>query len=248
MLPWDAPDTARLLAGEAPTGALRSALADADVTLAWTRNPDLVAALRARTRRVVDHDPTPGGSGHAAAWLSQPLRQLGVEPPSGPTPPLVFTGEETRAAERVAGSLPIGFLAVHPGSGSPAKSWPAEAFAALVSELSPGRPWLLILGPAEGEGPPPLRRVPGAVPARELPPRTLAALVARAGLYVGSDSGVSHLAAAAGAPTLALFGPTDPAVWAPLGPKVAVVRSPDATMTGLDLAGVLAAAQRMHTR
>ena len=56
--------------------------------------------------------------------------------------------------------------------------------------------------------------------ARELPLRVLGAVLARAGLYVGNDSGVSHLAAACGAPTLALFGPTDPALWAPVGPRV----------------------------
>ncbi len=130
----------------------------------------------------------------------------------------------------------------------PAKSWPAEAFVALVRELSPDRPWLLILGPAEGEGPPALLRVSGAVPARELPPRALAALVARAGLYVGNDSGVSHLAAAAGAQTLVLFGPTDPLVWAPLGPKVAVVRSADRRITGLSLNAVVEAAEGLRTR
>jgi ADP-heptose:LPS heptosyltransferase len=45
--------------------------------------------------------------------------------------------------------------------------------------------------------------------------------------YVGNDSGVSHLAAALGVPTIAVFGPTDPTVWAPLGPKVAVVAPQD---------------------
>ncbi|MEE9264659.1 MAG: glycosyltransferase family 9 protein, partial [Vicinamibacteria bacterium] len=48
-------------------------------------------------------------------------------------------------------------------------------------------------------------------------------VLSQAGVYVGNDSGVSHLAAASGAPTIALFGPTDPSMWAPLGPQVEIL-------------------------
>ena len=51
----------------------------------------------------------------------------------------------------------------------------------------------------------------------------VASVLSRATCYVGNDSGVSHLAAACGAPTVAVFGPTDPAVWMPLGRKTTVV-------------------------
>lgn len=52
----------------------------------------------------------------------------------------------------------------------------------------------------------------------------LARSLAGARLYIGNDSGVSHLAAAVGCPTVVLFGPTDPRVWAPRGGHVTVVR------------------------
>ena len=52
----------------------------------------------------------------------------------------------------------------------------------------------------------------------------LSAVLAACDLYVGNDSGVSHLAGLSGGPTLALFGPTDPRVWRPLGPRVTVLR------------------------
>jgi heptosyltransferase III len=55
----------------------------------------------------------------------------------------------------------------------------------------------------------------------------LAALLSLSGCYLGNDSGVTHLAAAAGAPVVALFGPTDPAVWGPRGRKVTVLRAGD---------------------
>jgi ADP-heptose:LPS heptosyltransferase len=63
--------------------------------------------------------------------------------------------------------------------------------------------------------------------AERLPLGSLVALaerLANAKLYVGNDSGITHLAAAAGCPTVAIFGPTDPRVWAPRGPRVRVVQ------------------------
>jgi ADP-heptose:LPS heptosyltransferase len=50
----------------------------------------------------------------------------------------------------------------------------------------------------------------------------LAALLSMANLYIGNDSGVTHLAAATGAPVVAVFGPTNPVVWGPRGPEISV--------------------------
>src|SRR5262249_20309027 len=79
----------------------------------------------------------------------------------------------------------------------------------------------------------------GCVTAPSLPPRALGALLARAGVYVGNDSGASHLAAAWGARTVALFGPTDPAIWSPVGASVTIVRSPTGRMQDIPLTSVL---------
>jgi heptosyltransferase-2 len=131
--------------------------------------------------------------------------------------------------------MPDAFLAVHPGSGSRAKNWPLERFTETASRLSPERPWLLVAGPAEEE----LDAPPGARLARNLPLRTLGALLARAGLFLGNDSGISHLAAACGTRTLALFGPTDPAQWAPVGPAVRTLRAPRHDLGDLSVDEVL---------
>ena len=96
-------------------------------------------------------------------------------------------------------------------------------------------------GPADVTPVAPLARRPGAVVARGLGLRTLGAVLARAGLFIGHDSGVSHLAAAWHAPTLALFGPTDPALWAPVGPRVRVLRAPRGQMEELSVDEVLSA-------
>lgn len=148
-----------------------------------------------------------------------------------------------RAAEAVP-RLPCarrdeGFVAIHPFSGSGRKNWPIERYRRL-SEILAGRlpvRWILEPGAARPDG-------------VEMEPPTpdlweLASRLARARLYIGNDSGITHLAAAAGAPVLALFGPTDPALWGPRGARVRVISapSPGGAMDSIPLEGVLAAAR-----
>ncbi len=81
---------------------------------------------------------------------------------------------------------------------------------------------------------------PGAVRTGALNLHALATVLSRASLYVGNDSGVTHLAAALGVPTIALFGPTDPRSWAPVGPRVAIVTASQGELHRLELDDVLA--------
>jgi heptosyltransferase-2 len=81
--------------------------------------------------------------------------------------------------------------------------------------------------------------------ARHLPLPQLAAVLERCRLFLGHDSGISHLAAATGAPCLLLFGPTDPAVWAPPNPGVHVLTGRDDDLALLELEMVVAEARRM---
>ncbi len=110
------------------------------------------------------------------------------------------------------------FAAIQPFSGSAKKNWPLDRFRALAAKLERVMPvrW------CTGADDPPL---PDAVRIDDL--YELACWLAGAKLYIGNDSGITHLAAAAGTPVLALFGPTDPAVWAPRGEHVRVVRFGD---------------------
>ncbi len=105
------------------------------------------------------------------------------------------------------------FAVIHPFSGSPRKNWPLENFRALASKLERVMPVRWCAGPED----PPLGN---ALRIEDL--YELACWLAKARLYIGNDSGVTHLAAAVGTPVLALFGPTDPTVWAPRGPNVRV--------------------------
>jgi hypothetical protein len=221
-LDWDDPEMSMVVAGAAAPPRLAAALAGCDLAVAFTRSAEVLAALERVLPRVVAVDPRPpSGSGHASRWLAAACAELAPEP-CDVVPPLTFSRDEQAEAGRRIESLGAGFVAVHPGSGSPAKNWPFDRFVDLARQLAHGRPWLLALGPAEEA----LRAPAGAVVARGWPIRVLGAALARAAVVVGNDSGASHLAAAAGAPTVALFGPTDPEVWSPVGTRVTVVRAP----------------------
>ena len=107
------------------------------------------------------------------------------------------------------------FAVIHPFSGSPRKNWPLEKFRALARGLERTMPVCWCAGRED----PPLA---GAVHIDDL--YDLACWLARASLYIGNDCGISHLAAAVGTPVLALFGPTDPAVWGPRNEYVRIAR------------------------
>ena len=131
-------------------------------------------------------------------------------------------------------------IAVHPGSGSHRKNWPAERWIELVESLD--TPVVFVLGEAEAEAWSSawLRRTQlarriqaGSVRvAANLPLPDLADQLSSCRVFLGHDSGVSHLAAACGVPCVLLFGPTDPAMWAPPAPHVRVIRH------GNDLAAI----------
>jgi heptosyltransferase-3 len=142
----------------------------------------------------------------------------------------LFTEEESQWA---AGILKRNFcqaakpLAIHCGSGSEGKCWPFERFEALARKLSAeGRRIIFVLGPADERLKERVHQLAGqlnAPVADSLPLRRLAAVLCRSGAYIGNDSGVSHLAALTGIPTMVIFGPTDPEIWKPIGPNVRVV-------------------------
>jgi heptosyltransferase-3 len=242
VLPWEAAGMAALLSGEPALPAeVARALAPFEAVVAFTQNAMLIHALGLGGARVIARSPLPPAGGpHAARWYAVGVAGLGADP-SAAAPILVASPAEAAAAQEWHERLGPGFLAVHAGSGSPRKNWPADRFAALAAAASPHRPWLLVEGPAESETSGALRDLPHAVLARELPVRVLGAVLAPARVYVGNDSGVSHLAAAFGARTIALFGPTDPHLWSPVGPQVSVLRSADETMAGLAVDDVLSA-------
>ena len=110
--------------------------------------------------------------------------------------------------------LDSGFAVIHPFSASARKCWPLDRYQELARRLEIPVRWCA--GPEDS--------LPDAVRIADL--YELACWLATARVYIGNDSGITHLAAAVGTPVVALFGPTDPRIWAPRGPNVRVIAKP----------------------
>ena len=147
----------------------------------------------------------------------------------------IFPSSDDIAAARafIAGLKPgVRIVAIHPGSGSETKNWPMRLWAELgwrLCEEASDIALLLIEGEADGEAGQFIAQAWKELPhtrARLLPLPILAALLRESALYLGHDTGITHLAAAArrDLPVIALFGPSDPGVWAPPRPGVHVVK------------------------
>jgi heptosyltransferase-3 len=178
---------------------------------------------------------------HAARQLARPLQSIGLS--LGDPSARLFPDDEDRIAvrhfcERGAQTA----VALHPGSGSATKNWPLENWIKLGDFLlGKGRRLIVVAGEAEVERTRTLRDAWKGKPvqfAENLPLPHLAALLERM-LFVGHDSGISHIAAAAGARCILLFGWTDPAIWAPANQNVTVLRAPEGKMERLEIATVL---------
>ena len=153
----------------------------------------------------------------AAAYYCEPLRALG----------LTMKAPWHRLTAPVQ---PESTIAIHPGSGSARKNWPPERWHELCTWLSQTCRDEIIVVTGEAEAPGAFAGLGTAV--HGLPVCKLATHLARCRLFLGHDSGVSHLAAACGVPSILLFGPTEPAIWAPPAPDVRVLR------LGPDLAAI----------
>lgn len=152
----------------------------------------------------------PPGEGHISEAY---LNSVGGGVPADATGLSLRPGDMIRAARalRAKGLAPRGRILLFPGSGNPSKNWPAQSFAALGRALGPER-ILAVLGPAEAFLAP---HFADFAILKQPPLECLAGLARLAAFFVGNDSGVSHLAAAAGCKGVVIFGPTDAARWRP---------------------------------
>lgn len=146
-------------------------------------------------------------------------------------------------------------MAVHPGSGSASKNWGYESWAGLLAMLDhrhgPIR-WLVTSGEAERETIGDFLATLDAAGLRHthlpcLPLPRLGAILRHVKAFLGHDSGLGHLAGSVQAPSLLLFGPTDPAVWAPVSPRTRVLRGKNGRLSDLPIGEVAAAAGELFT-
>jgi ADP-heptose:LPS heptosyltransferase len=182
---------------------------------------------------------------HAARQLARPIEELEID--VADLSERIFPSTTDREfAREFLGNASQPIVAIHPGSGSPQKNWPMENWIALFSQA--GRfadvdRVVVILGEADEAQ---KKRLESAWSARNicfaksLPLPQLAAVLEQS-IFVGHDSGISHLAAAAGANCILLFGPTDPNIWAPCNMNVRVLRAPNGNLDDVGVGSVQAA-------
>ncbi len=183
-----------------PPPRILDALSAFDSIVSWygTKRPDFREAVAGLPFQFLEALPDEAGV-HAADFY---MRQVGG--PSGCAIPRIECPDVPRAD----------FVVIHPFSGSVKKNWPLERFREVARRV--GGPVRWCAGPEE--------TLEDAVRFDDL--YDLACWLRSARLYIGNDSGITHLAAAVGTPVVALFGPTDPAVWGPRGDCVQIVATP----------------------
>jgi ADP-heptose:LPS heptosyltransferase len=174
---------------------------------------------------VVQPNPPDGFEGHATEFQ---LQQLKPWPAAQAAAEQILRSIRARGVGATRPASPAGVI-VHPGSGSPAKNWPAERFLELIARLrGNGESVRVLMGEVEDE------RWPKELIARFADAATIIRpqsdvelmnelLAARA--FIGNDSGPGHLSGILGVASLVLFGPTSPARWKPLGPHVSVLHA-----------------------
>lgn len=202
----------------------RDYFSEFDIVLSYLYDPDEI--FQSNVRRCLHgqfiqgpHRPQEAESVHATKVFLKPLERLAIFD-ADPVPRLKLAPRSSDLAPQ---------LALHPGSGSERKNWPeakwAELMARLVAESE--LKLLLVGGEAEGER---LQRLTAVLPpermalARSLPLAELATQLKACVAFVGHDSGITHLAAAVGLPTLVLWADTVEEIWRPQGGRLTLVR------------------------
>lgn len=231
---------------------LRDYFSEFDVIVSYLYDPDRIFQtniLRCATGQFIagPHRPDESARVHATKVLLQPLERLAIfDADFVPRLNLVgtrstrvpnFCGQDGDTVERVP------TLALHPGSGSERKNWPEAKWAELLTQLAEHSNLRLLLIGGEAEGgrlqhlaaplPPSRRKI-----AQSLPLAELAARLQSCTGFVGHDSGITHLAAALGLPTLALWADTIEEIWRPQGERVVIVKE-TAGLHSLDVDRVL---------
>lgn len=224
----------RLFVEPMPPGAL-APVDGFDTLVSWfgAGEPAFRANLARRGRPVViaRARPPAGAGRHVSRHLVDTLAPLGPLPPEVPSARFHATEAARDSARAWLGERGIGpgeAVVLQPGAGSAAKVWPG--FGALARRIQGvGLAVVALAGPADGPVVEALL-AEGALTedrlVRDWPLVEIAGLLSVARATVGNDSGPTHLAAAVGSPTVAVFGPTDPRVWAPVGRRVRTVGSP----------------------
>lgn len=216
--------------------AMQERLQRTDLAICWLRDPGGVVERNLRLAGakqviVAVGRPPEGSRVHVTDYLAETVGLKGVYNLL-PEPMAQVTQKRDGAT-----------FAIHPGSGKAEKCWPPSSFAALIERL-----WqhnysvLLLAGPADYERINNLQSRLSSPPRPDMlhvlidaPLKVVAEHLQQCRGYLGNDSGITHLAAMLGVPTVALFGPSDPAIWRPVGPSVEVIQAQELEQVPVNL-------------
>jgi len=230
------------------TSSMHDLLAQTDLTICWMRDPDgiiehNIKASGVKQSIIAPGRPSAGEHLHIVDYLARiiGLPDIGTK---------FLISNIYQPEESPSKSLEKNLVAIHPGSGAVEKCWPTSRFAEVIRRIwEQNYSVLLLAGPADTE------RVDDLLEQLPLPPKPemfklltnaplleVAHQLPQCSCYLGNDSGITHLAAMLGVPTVAIFGPTDPNIWRPVGPFVKVIQrhtledvTVDATLECLDV-------------
>jgi lipopolysaccharide heptosyltransferase II len=182
--------------------------------------------------RALDYDPRAHTAANAVRLVEH---AFGAPAPRAEPPPLRLPDAARREAAALLGALAARaagpLVGVHPCGGRPIKQWDADRFGDVAARLARERHATIVLTGADADRPiadAVRAALPPGAPLVDLVGRAdlerLAAVLARLDLLVTGDTGPMHLASAVGTPVVAIFGPSDPARYAPLGSPARIVR------------------------
>ena len=240
----DGPDLLPIFIDGVLPEIVQTRLAGFDLALNFVPDLDGVIARNlaaAGVKQVISWSPGRRPDIHAVFALADLLGPLGLAL-RDPVPRLAIGARPVHSAT-------LGF---HVGSGSPQKNWPIDYWLAFLRRVDGlFDDFLLVGGEADDKvvheflgrwNIPRLRILLNA----SLP--NLCQALNDCAFFIGHDTGVTHLAAAIGTPTVALFGPTNPDLWAPLGEHVTIVRSPDTLMASISVDAAEETCRRLRKR
>lgn len=205
-----------------------------DLIVSFLYDPDGVFVdnlKKAGVRNVILADGTPSKNVHATEHLSKWLTELRLEMKT--YEPRLYPSEEDLYEATSLFSLRENqqIIGIHPGSGSKTKNWNVDNFIKVSARfIASGKKILVFHGPADEEV---VRAFKNSNVAQacqfcgSMPLSVVAGALKKCSVFLGHDSGISHMAAALDVPTIALFGPTNPEIWAPRGLRVRVIQNPN---------------------
>ena len=222
-----------------------------DLVVSYLFDPDAIFETnlkRCCSKRFIAGPAKLASHEHAAQQLARPLEPLGLRLENRAAK--IYPSDADRDfARSFLGDAAQPVIAFHPGSGSETKNWPIENWKELGDHLlSQGRNLLVVAGEADVNRVRFLELAWGGERvqfAKYLPLPRLGALLENS-IFIGHDSGISHLAAAVGARCVLLFGPTDPAIWAPVGERLMALAAPQRDLRLLAVDSVLEAIERAY--